>query len=52
MLTLANFLCRYTATQAGSLKIHIISKHEGVTHPFDQCDYTATTAGGLKIHIN
>ena len=42
---------KHTATTAGSLKIHVESKHEGVRYPCNQCEYAATQPGVLKIHI-
>ena len=42
--------CEYSVTEAGSLKRHIESKHEGVRYPCDKCEYAATTTSILK-HI-
>ena len=43
--------CKYLATTANSLKLHIKSKHEGVNFPCEKCEYVATQASNLKQHI-
>ena len=43
--------CEYVATQAGNLKTHIESKHEGVRYLCSKCEYAATTASYLQRHF-
>ena len=39
------------ATQAGNLKRHVESKHEGVRYPCMKCDYVTTRKNYLEAHI-
>ena len=50
-LLLACDQCNQRATQRGSLKIHIDSKHKGIKYNCNQCDDKATVKYTLKMHI-
>ena len=43
--------CKYAATSASRLKVHIRSKHKGVSYLCSQCEHIATTANALKKHV-
>ena len=43
--------CEHTATEAGNLNRHFISKHEKVRYPGDKWEYAATQAGNLRKHF-
>ena len=43
--------CDYAATQSGSLKVHVESKHRGVRYPCQMCSYKGTTKGNTKAHM-
>lgn len=44
--------CNYVATQMGSLKLHVNSKHTRENmHKCPQCDYECAVYGNLRMHI-
>jgi len=43
--------CDYIATQSGSLKIHVMAKHQGIRFPCQVCDYKGTTKGNTNMHM-
>ena len=42
--------CEYKATKKGHLRVHTLSKHEGIKFDCDQCDYKVATKSNLRVH--
>ena len=42
--------CEYKATKKGHLRVHTLSKHEGIKFDCDQCEYKARTKSNPRVH--